>query len=382
MPSNSISDFRQCAISVMDNLGDPDIRFDKDGICNYYYEYLDKERRLVHKGAAGKTMLDALLTNIRRDGVGKPYDCILGVSGGVDSTYLAFKAKEWGLRPLLVHFDNGWNSELAVMNIRNIIQKTGFDLYTYVVDWDEFKDIQKAFFAAHVIDIEAITDIGFVHTLQLVGAKHNINYVIDGQNVVTEGLLPNAWIFKDIQNLINIHKRFGSIKMKTYPMINVWKGYYYRKFRRLRYVSPLNYVDYDKQSVKEIITREYGWRDYGGKHYESVFTRFYQGHILPGKFGVDKRKAHLSNLIFSGQLTKQAALEELAKPAYDPKQEAIDKVFVLKKLGFGEEEFAAYMKAPVVNHRVYGSSKPFFETYSYLKPLRPINNLFKKLITP
>ncbi len=215
------------------------------------------------------------------------------------------------MKPLLVHFDNGWNSELAVMNIENIISNTGFELYTYVVDWEEYRDIQKSFFKANVIDIEAIMDIGFINTLQLINAKYKIGYVIDGQNVVTEGLLPSAWLFKNTQNLINIHDKFGSIKLKTYPVISAWKQYYFDYFMKMKYISPLNYIEYDKKKVKEIIMKEYGWRDYGGKHYESVFTRFYQGYILPEKFKVDKRKAHLSNLIFSGQLTMEEALLEL-----------------------------------------------------------------------
>jgi hypothetical protein len=205
--------------------------------------------------------------------------------------------------------------------------------------------------------------------------------VIDGQNVVTEGLLPTAWVFKNTENLINIHKRFGNVKLKTYPIINVWKQYYFQHFMKLKYISPLNYIDYDKKKVKDIIIKEYGWRDYGGKHYESVFTRFYQGYILPEKFKVDKRKAHLSNLIFSGQMTKEEALEELKNPIYNQELLLIDKPFVLKKLGFTEEEFENYIKAPEVPHDFYGSFKPFFEAYPFLKPLRPLNKMFKKAVS-
>jgi N-acetyl sugar amidotransferase len=365
----------------MDNIADPNISFDKKGICNYYYEYLEKEKKYVYKGKEGAEKLNNLLNAIREKGKGKQYDCILGVSGGVDSTYLAFKAKEWGLKPLLVHFDNGWNSELAVMNIENIIAKTGFDLYTYVVDWEEYRDIQISFFKANVIDIEAIMDIGFINTLQLINAKYRIGYVIDGQNVVTEGLLPETWIFKNIQNLTNIHDQFGHVKLKSYPMISSWKQYYFRHFMQLKYISPLNYIDYDKKQVKDIIVREYGWRDYGGKHYESVFTRFYQGYILPEKFKVDKRKAHLSNLIFSGQMTKAEALRELREPIYSQDQLRTDKPFVLKKLGFTEAEFEDYMHRPSVPHEFYGSFKPFFEAYPLLRPLRPLSQLLKRAVS-
>ncbi|HSZ86974.1 MAG TPA: N-acetyl sugar amidotransferase, partial [Puia sp.] len=351
--------YQQCSLSVMDNIADPNIKFDEKGISNYYYQYLNKEKSFVFKGNEGKQKLAHLLSAIKAKGKNKKYNCILGISGGVDSTYLAFKACEWGLNPLLVHFDNGWNSELAVKNIENIVTKTGFDLYTYVVDWNEYKDIQKSFFKANVIDIEAVMDIGFINTLQIVNKKYNIGYVIDGQNVVTEGLLPDAWIYKNQDNLISIHKRFGHEALKTYPLISPFRQYLFNNFYKLKYISPLNYIDYDKEKVKEIITNEFGWRDYGGKHYESVFTRFYQGYILPEKFKVDKRKAHLSNLIFSKQLSKEKALEELKKPIYQEELLRVDKPFVLKKLDFTEEEFTKYINDPSIEHSAYGLFIPF-----------------------
>ena len=377
--SNQDQNYQQCSISVMDNIADENISFDEKGICNYYYEYITKEKDNVIKGEEGERKLQKLLTEIKERGKGKKYDCILGVSGGVDSTYLSFKVKEWGLRPLLVHFDNGWNSELAVMNIQNIVDRTGFDLYTYVVDWNEYKDIQKSFFKANVIDIEAIQDVAFVNTLQIINSKYNIGYVIDGQNVVTEGLLPSSWIFKNIDNLKNIHSKFGTKKLKTFPMISPWKQYYFDNIKKLKYVSPLNFTDYNKKEVKELLINEYGWRDYGGKHYESVFTRFYQGYILPKKFKVDKRKAHLSNLIFSGQLTKNEAIEELKAPIYNQQQLDIDMPFVLKKMEFTEAEFSNYINSPSIPHVYYGTFRPFFDKYKFLKPFRPISKILKKI---
>ncbi|HLY71168.1 MAG TPA: N-acetyl sugar amidotransferase [Puia sp.] len=370
--------YQQCSLSVMDNIADPNIKFDVRGICNYYYQYLNKEKNFVFKGNEGRQKLELLLSAIKAKGKNKKYNCILGISGGVDSTYLAFKAREWGLNPLLVHFDNGWNSELAVKNIENIVTKTGFDLYTFVVDWNEYKDIQKSFFKANVIDIEAVMDIGFINTLQIVNKKYDIGYVIDGQNVVTEGLLPDAWIYKNQDNLINIHKMFGHGDLKTYPLISPFRQYLFDHFYRLKYISPLNYIEYDKEKVKEVITNEFGWRDYGGKHYESVFTRFYQGYILPEKFKVDKRKAHLSNLIFSKQLSKEQAIEDLKTPIYPEELLRVDKPFVLKKLDFTEEEFIEYIDSPAIAHSVYGSFIPFFDKYPALKPLKFISNAIKK----
>jgi N-acetyl sugar amidotransferase len=371
--------YRQCSLSVMDNLADPEISFDENGICNYYHEYLKTEKKYVYKGIGGIAKLNELIEEIKNRGKGKKYDCILGVSGGVDSTYLAFKSKEWGLRPLLVHFDNGWNSELAVQNIQNIVEKTGFDLYTYVVDWNEYRDIQRSFFKANVIDIEAIMDIGFMNTLQLINRKYNIGIVIDGQNVVTEAVLPKSWIYKNQDNLIYIHRNFGKIPIKTYPVITRFQRFSFDNFYKLKVVSPLNYIDYDKKKVKKIIIEEFGWRDYGGKHYESVFTRFYQGYILPEKFKVDKRKAHLSNLIFSGQLTKDQAIEELKQPIYPSELYTVDRNFVLKKLDFSEKEFMEYLNEPRMSHLYYGGiSKSFWELYPMLRFLKVFANLIKK----
>jgi N-acetyl sugar amidotransferase len=321
-----------------------------------------------------------LINDIKKRSKGKKYDCILGVSGGVDSTYLAILSKQWGLNPLLVHFDNGWNSELAVENINKIIKYTKFDIYTYVVDWEEYKDLQRSFIKADVIDLESIMDIGFVNALQLINKKYNIGFVIDGQNIVTEGLLPNSWIHKTQENLINIHKLFGQKRLKTYPLINVLNQYRFKYFNRLKYVSPLNYIEYNKDEVKKIITSEIGWVDYGGKHYESVFTRFYQGYILPEKFKVDKRKAHLSNLIFSGQLTKEQATNELEKPIYPQELFNKDYSFVLKKLEFSDLEFKDYLNRQMISHEQYGSFISVWEKYKFLKILKPLNFMLKKIL--
>ncbi len=372
--------YRQCSLSVMDNIADPDITFDEKGICNYYYEYLEAEKQHVYSGEDGKEKLIELIERIKRKSRNKKYHCILGVSGGVDSTYLALQAKKWGLNPLLVHFDNGWNSELAVKNIHKIVEKTGFDLYTYVVDWNEYKDIQKSFFDAGVIDIEAIMDIGFINTLQLINKKYNIGIVIDGQNIVTEWMLPKSWVFKNQENLINIHKRFGRKKLKTYPLLSPFKKYLFDYRYKLDYVSPLNYMEYKKSDVKEIIKKEMGWVDYGGKHYESVFTRFYQGYILPNKFNIDKRKAHLSNLIFSGQIDKSQALKELELPIYPEHLFKKDYEFVLKKLDYNSITFQQYMLSPIVSHHFYGGFISIWDKYPLLKPFRFVNKLIKKII--
>lgn len=364
--------YQQCTISVMDNIADPNITFDEKGVCNYMYDYQRQEKAYILKGEEGLRKLDELVQKIKESGKGKKYDCITGVSGGVDSTYLALQAKKLGLRPLIVHFDNGWNSELAVMNIENIITRLGFDLYTLVVDWEEFKDIQLAYLKASVVDIEAITDHAIIGTLYKLAAENGIKYILSGSNIVTEATLPLHWIWNktDHTNIKDIHQKFGKVPLKTYPFFSTRQKQYYVKVKGIETVCPLNYMSYNKKKVKETIMEELQWRDYGGKHYESVFTRFYQGYILPVKFGIDKRKAHLSNLIFSGQLTKEQALQELAGPNYDPTQLETDYEFVLKKFNLKEEEFDELMKQPRKEHTDFKIEKSVWDTYAILKPFK------------
>lgn len=366
--------YQQCSISVMDTIADPNIQFDAKGICNYYYEYLDAEKQFVYKGDSGKDKLNEIVDQIKREGQGKKYDCITGVSGGVDSTYLALQAKKLGLRPLIVHFDNGWNSELAVKNIENIISKLGFDLYTLVVDWEEFKDLQLSYIKASVVDIEVLTDHAIMGTIYRLANQYGLKYILSGNNIVTEHVLPSHWIFNksDDINIRDIHAKYGKVPLKTFPFFSFKERRYLTNVIGIKTIPLLNYMPFDKNEVKETIIRELDWRDYGGKHYESVFTRFYQGYILPVKFKIDKRKAHLSNLIFSGQLTKEEALEDLKKPIYNIEQLRTDKEFVLKKFGVTEQEFDELMKLPRKEHRDFKYIKPFFDKYPYLRIFTPL----------
>ena len=374
-------EFQQCTKTVMDNIADPYISFDKKGICNYYYEYFEKEKKHVKKGEEGAAFFNTKIAAIKADGKDKQYDCILGLSGGVDSSYLAYLAKKEGLRPLIVHFDNGWNSELAVKNIENIVSILGFDLYTYVINWEEFRDLQIAYLKASVIDIEAITDHAIKATLFKLAAKHKINYFLSGFNIVTEAILPSAWIFNksDAVNIKSIHKKFGTIPLKTFPFLTAFHKRYYSVALKIESVPLLNYIDYNKEKVKEVLIKELNWKDYGGKHYESVWTRFYQGYILPEKFKVDKRKAHLSTLICSGQITREQALEELNQPIYDAEQLIIDKEFVLKKLDLDEITFNQLMQLSPCPHTHFETEAySYFDKYPIFKPLKGIYSLLKK----
>jgi N-acetyl sugar amidotransferase len=360
--------YRQCAITVMDNIADPDIHFDDKGICNYYYNYKEAEAKGVFTGKEGEEKLQQLAAKIKAAGQGKPYDCLIGLSGGVDSTYVAWLVKQLGLRPLAVHLDNGWNSELAVKNIENIIGKLDIDLYTLVVNWEEFKDIQLSYLKASVVDIEVVSDHAIFATMYKLAKEKSIGYIISGTNIVTEHIMPPSWLYQkmDFANLEDIHNRYGKVKLKTYPTFDFKKFLYYSVALKLNPVSILNYVPYNKKEIKALITKELDWRDYGGKHYESVFTKFYQAYILPEKFKIDKRKAHLSTLICSGQITKADALRELEQPLYQSQELEQDKVYVLKKFELTESQFNTLMQIPRREHSEFKTDARWKERYMNL----------------
>ena len=218
----------------MDTAGDEDISFDEKGICRYCHTWERRAKNFTYRGETAQKKLSELVLKIKSDGSGKNYDCIIGVSGGVDSTYVAYRAKKLGLRPLVVHLDNGWNSELSVKNIENIVLRLNFDLYTYVIDWEEFKDIQLSYLKASVLDVEFPTDHAIVAVLYQLANKHNIKYILSGFNIATEGILPESWRWTkmDVLNLKSIHRKFGKIKSKTFPMMGFWKGVYYQKIKK------------------------------------------------------------------------------------------------------------------------------------------------------
>lgn len=348
--------YRMCSKTVLDTTV-PGITFNEAGESNFcdYYNNLAK-RTVLRDASVKKTEFENVIAQIKKSGEGHDYDCVLGVSGGLDSTYLALLAKRLGLRPLLVHFDNGWNAELAVSNIENVVNKLGLRLYTHVMDWQEFRDLQRSYFLASVVDVEVPTDQLIFAALNRIAYKEKIKFILAGNNVVTESINPDGWVYKrklDLVNLKSIHKKFGQRKLKNLPRLGLYERYFYEAVAGIQTVNLLDLIDYKKEEIKQEVQAEFGWRDYGGKHYESVFTRFYQGYYLPVKFNIDKRKAHLSNLILSGQLSKEEALRELEKPTYDPKQQSEDVTYVLKKLGFTQEEWANIMKSPPVPHSAF-----------------------------
>jgi N-acetyl sugar amidotransferase len=352
--------YQICTNCIMDT-SDPEIVFDEDGRCNHCKGYIEKKKAIAASEAEKEKKLHQLIADIKRSGKGKEYDCISGASGGVDSTYLTYMLKQFGLRVLVVHLDNGWNSELAVKNIENIVTKLSFDLYTKVLDWEEFRRLQIAYLKASVLDLEALSDHAIFATLMERASKHNIKYIINGSNIATEGILPHSWRYDqkltDSTNIKAIFKKFGEGKLKDFPLLSIQKFAYLTKVKKIRVENMLDLMDYHKDEAKKIIIEKLGWRDYGGKHYESIITRFYQGYILPRKFGIDKRRAHLSTLIAAGQLSRDEALEKMGEAVMDPELLKQDLEYVPKKLGLSQTEFEAIMSLSPKMHEDYPTNK-------------------------
>jgi hypothetical protein len=294
---------------------------------------------------------------------------VIGVSGGVDSSYLAYLTKAWGLRPLAVHFDNGWDSELAVHNIHTLLSNLDIDLITHVVDWDEFRDIQLAFFRASVIDIELPTDNAIVALLLRVAAERRVKTILRGNNDTTEAVMPSAWNHRktDARNIKAIHRQLGTVPLKTLPTVSTLQLLTTQAIRRIRAINILDRVEYDREDALRILVEDLGWRPYEGKHHESIFTRFYQAQVLPQKFDVDKRRAHLSSWINSGEITRDAALAVLEEPPIDPDLAMRDRQYALKKLGVDDATFDGWMATPPRSHDEFASEAKLIATLVGMK---------------
>ncbi|PKP22929.1 MAG: N-acetyl sugar amidotransferase [Bacteroidetes bacterium HGW-Bacteroidetes-21] len=370
-------DYQICSRCILDTSDYPDISFDINGVCDICIVHDSLLNKNVFKGAEGWEKLQEQLAIIKNKAQNRKYDCLLGISGGVDSSYLLYLLKEWNLRPLVVHVDSGWNSDISVKNIETLLKSLQLDLFTYVINWEEIKDIQLSFFKASVLDIDLPFDNIYVAVLYKIAAKHKIKHIITGHNFTTEGYLPpNFNHYKlDTLNLKDIHKKYGNIRHRSYPIIGPIKHWYYRNILKIKIVFPLNYIDYNKSEVKDFLERNFKWKDYGGKHYENIFTRFYQGYILPTKFNVDKRKGHMTSLICSGQITRDEAINEIKSSPYkDPVLLQRDKEFFIKKLDLTEDSFEQIMNNPIRLHTHYKSYINLFQK------LRPLKTFFKKFI--
>ncbi len=351
---------------------DPEITFDAEGFCNHCTEFLDKRAKHKYQGAESDEALARIVGDMKAAGKGKEYDCVIGISGGTDSCYAAYIAKQKGLRVLAVHLDNGWNSEEAVQNVKNVAQKLEIDYESYVLDWEEFKDLQLAFLKASVPEAETPTDMAIPAALHYYAAKYGAKYIISGGNFSTEGILPASWHYnaKDMRYFNYIQKTFGQKKLRKFPTFGFQKEMYYKVVKGIKIIYLLNYVPYVKEDAMEFLKEKLGWKFYGGKHYESKYTGFIQSYYLYEKFGIDYRRATLSSQILLGDADRRDALEELETKPYDPVKVEAEKQYIAKKLQISNEEFESLLSLPAKWYWDYPNDK---------KKLRFIYDTYRKM---
>lgn len=357
--------YQVCCNCVMDT-SDSVITFDADGVCDHCQDFKANVLPGWHTDERGHADLHRHVEEIKKDGKGRPFDCIMGMSGGLDSSYLLHLAvKELGLRPLVFHVDGGWNTDIAVNNIQVIVDKLGLDLYTEVINWEEMKDFQLAFFKSGVPHLDIPQDHAFIATLYHFANKQGIKYILNGGNISTECVRnPKEWLYygTDMAQLRDIHGKFGSRKLETYPFSSVlFHKVYLRYIKRVQVIKPLNYLPYTKEKAVETLTREYGWRAYPQKHFESRFTRFYEGYWLPTRFGYDTRRVQYSSLILTGQMTREEALKKLESPAYDLAKIDEDFEYIAAKLGISIQELRKYHEMPKKTYKNYKNQEWLFD---------------------
>ncbi len=340
--------YQRCTKCVMDTT-DSKITFDEHGVCDHCRNF-EKNLKPFWKPQENRfDELEKLANEIRKAGRGHEYDCILGLSGGADSSYLAYIVKEvMHLRPLALVVDTGWNLNVAVENIEKIVKGLDLDMYTEVINWKEMSDLQLSLFKASISSID-VQDSAIFSSLYYYAVKHHIKYVLTGSNSATEFIRPPLeWLYmNDKRMVVDIHNKFGKRKLETFPLCSIWKyRIWYRYFLGMRRRFPLDYVVYDKSEAEQLLHEKFGWTKYENKHYENVFTRFYEGYYLPHKFGFDTRKNVLSNEILAGTITRDEALKILEQPPYDPEQAELDMAYIAKKLGISTEEFEEIIARP------------------------------------
>jgi len=356
---------RICTNCVMDST-DIAIRFDEHGVCDHCQRYYSDMLPNWHTDDRGLQELQVTIDKIKQHGEGKDFDCIIGMSGGIDSSYLTYIAKEkLGLRPLVFHVDAGWNSQTAVNNIEKIIEKLELDLYTEVIDWEEMRDLQLAFFKSGISTIDLPQDHAFFATMYKFADKYRVKYILTGANISTECVRnPLEWIYYGTDTVLirDIHKRFGTGQLKNFPLSNILRHkVYLRYIKGIEVVTPLNFIPYQKAEAMQFLADNFGWQKYPQKHFESRFTKFYEGYWLPKKFGYDTRKVQFSSLILTKQMTRDEALEKLAVPAYDEDTMAHEFEYVATKLGISVEELQRYMDQPHKSVSDYRSQHKLFD---------------------
>ena len=372
--------YQICSVSVMDTT-DPEIIFNDKGICNHVIDYENYIKNTKPDSETAKKLTELMVNELKKAGKNKDYDCIIGLSGGVDSSYIAWHVtKVLKLRPLIVHVDAGWNNEIAVHNIENIVNILNLDLHTVVLDWNEIKDLQLAYFKSSLANIDVPQDHAIIKCIYNVSKEFGIKYIVNGNNMSTESILPLSWGYdaSDSIQIEDVHKKFGTKPLNDYPLLSFFQKFvYYPIILKIKSFSPLDWIDYNKDDAKKLLIKELNWRDYGGKHYESKFTKFFQAHYLPTKFNYDKRKAHLSSLIVSGQITREKAMLELKEPLYDKVELQNDIAFFIKKLGITLKEYHQLMDNNPRFYHEYANSEKLINRIR--KVYHPIKSFIKRI---
>ena len=372
--------YQICSVSVMDTT-DSEIIFNDKGVCNHVIDYQNYITNTKPDSETAKKLTKLMVNELREAGKNKDYDCIIGLSGGVDSSYIAwYVTKILKLKPLIVHVDAGWNNEIAVHNIENIVNILNLDLHTVVLDWNEIKDLQLAYFKSSLANIDVPQDHAIIKCIYNVAREFGIKYIVNGNNMSTESILPLSWGYdaSDAIQIKDVHKKFGTKPLYDYPLLTFFQKFiYYPIILKIKSFSPLDWANYNKDDAKKLLIKELNWRDYGGKHYESKFTKFFQAHYLPTKFNYDKRKAHLSSLIVSGQITREKALLELKEPLYDKVELQNDIDFFIKKLGITLKEYHQIMDSQPRFYYEYANSEKLIKKIR--KIYHPIKSFIKKI---
>ncbi len=360
----TLRNYQICTRCVMDT-SDSRITFDSQGVCDHCRTFEEKIRPHWHTDERGRQQLDRMIAEIKAAGAGRDFDCIIGMSGGIDSSYLVYLAKvQYGLRPLVFHVDAGWNSQIAVNNIEKLVDKLNLDLFTEVIDWEEMRDLQLAFFKSGVPHIDTPQDHAFFATMYKFAEKHGVRHILTGANLSTECVRnPLEWMYyqSDAIQLRDIHRRFGTRPLVNFPVTSILRHKVYLPYmRRIRVLRPLNYGPYLKAGAMRLLEEKFSWQPYPQKHFESRFTKFYESYWLPEKFGYDTRRVQFSSLILTHQMTREEALAKLTAPAYDPEEIKHDMEFVAAKLGIVVAELQGYFDAPNRSYRDYRSQESIY----------------------
>ena len=356
--------YQVCSTCVMDTT-DSNISFDENGVCDHCNTFFRDIKPKWHTDERGEKEIKEIVKKIKKKGKGKDFDCIMGMSGGIDSSYLLYLAvKKLGLRPLVFHVDAGWNSQEAVNNIEKMVDKLGLDLYTEVIDWEEMKDLQLAYFKAGVSNIDTPQDHSFFATMYKFANEHNVKYILTGGNYSTECVRnPLEWMYyqSDSIQLKDIYKKYGSAKLKNFPITNIlWHKVYLPYVKGIKLIRPLDFMEYDKEAATQFLVNEFGYQRYPQKHFESRFTRFYESYWLTEKFGYDTRKVQYSSLILTDQMTREEALKKLESPAYNPDTIKDDFEYIATKLGITVEELQGYMDQPNRSNKEFKSQESIY----------------------